>query len=80
MVVFKRWCARLGALASALVLTVFVPVAAWAATDTGEIVVEAARRRGGRGIGVFSLFCCLVVIGLVIVAVLLITRGRSRRR
>ncbi|GIJ78266.1 hypothetical protein SAMN05443287_103250 [Micromonospora phaseoli] len=75
---FGKWWGRLGTLLGTVVLTVFVPVAAWASTGTGELVVEAARRRG-RGFGVFgflSLLCCLVVVAVVVVLLIRLTRGR----
>ncbi|GIJ34251.1 hypothetical protein ACN26Z_26595 [Verrucosispora sp. WMMD703] len=75
---FGRWWGRLGTLLGTVVLTVFVPVAAWASTGTGELVVEAARRRG-RGFGVFgflSLLCCLAVVAVIVLLVIRMTRRR----
>ncbi|MEV2238556.1 hypothetical protein [Micromonospora sp. NPDC049891] len=75
---FGRWWGRLGTLLGTVVLTVFVPVAAWASTGTGELVVEAARRRG-RGSGVFgflSLLCCLAVVAVIVLLVIRLTRRR----
>ncbi|MBQ1051440.1 MULTISPECIES: hypothetical protein [unclassified Micromonospora] len=75
---FGRWWGRLGTLLGTVVLTVFVPVAAWASTGTGELVVEAARRRG-RGVGVFgflSLLCCLAVVAVIVLLVIRMTRRR----
>jgi hypothetical protein len=82
MTAFSKWGARLGAMITAVSLAVFVPVAAWAATGTGEVVVEAAKRRskGGGGVGFFGLLCCLVVVGLVVLAVYLVMRNRRGRR
>ncbi|GGM44922.1 hypothetical protein GCM10011608_32010 [Micromonospora sonchi] len=77
---FGKWWGRLGALLGAVVLSVFVPVAAWASTGTGELVVEAARRRG-RGFGFFgvlSLLCCLLVVAVVVLLLIRLTRGRRR--
>ena len=51
---FGKWWGRLSAVLGAVVLSVFVPVAAWASTGTGELVVEAARRRRGGGFGVLG--------------------------
>lgn len=77
MAFFGKWCARLGAVASAAVLAVFVPVAAWAASDPGELVVDAARRRPRIGMGALFLpICCLLVVGGVVLIVVLIMRGR----
>ena len=75
---FGKWWGRLGTLLGTVVLSVFVPVAAWASTGTGELVVEAARRRG-RGFGFFgflSLLCCLAVVAVIVLLVLRLTRGR----
>ncbi|BCJ60415.1 hypothetical protein [Micromonospora endophytica] len=77
---FGKWWGRLGTLLGAVVLSVFVPVAAWASTGTGEVVVEAARRRGG-GFGVFgflSLLCCLAVVAVVVLLLIRLTRNRRR--
>ena len=46
-------------------------------TGTGELVVEAARRRSrGGGVGVFGLLCCLVVVGGIVLLVVLLMRNR----
>ncbi|SCG79665.1 hypothetical protein GA0070623_4715 [Micromonospora rifamycinica] len=75
-----KWWGRLAAVFGAVVLSVFVPVAAWASTGTGELVVEAARRRSrGGGFGVFGLLCCLVVVGGIVLLVVLLTRNRRNR-
>ncbi|MEV4843027.1 hypothetical protein AB0K20_07385 [Micromonospora matsumotoense] len=74
------WWGRLSAVLGAVVLSVFVPVAAWASTGTGELVVEAARRRSrGGGVGVFGLLCCLVVVGGIVLLVVLLMRNRRNR-
>ncbi|SCL65436.1 hypothetical protein GA0070604_5435 [Micromonospora eburnea] len=78
MSAWNRWWGRLGAVLGGIVLSVFVPVAAWASTGTGELVVEAARRRRG-GFGFLGLFCCLVVVGVVVLLVLLLMRLTRRR-
>ncbi|HEX5594655.1 MAG TPA: hypothetical protein VFX61_01330 [Micromonosporaceae bacterium] len=75
---FGKWMARLGALLSAVALAVFVPVTAWAAGN-GTLVTEAIQRRRGIGSGLFGL-CCLVVVGLIVLIVLLIMRGRRSPR
>ncbi|WP_328343206.1 hypothetical protein [Micromonospora sp. NBC_00421] len=75
-----KWWGRLSAVLGAVVLSVFVPVAAWASTGTGELVVEAARRRSrGGGFGVFGLLCCLVVVGGIVLLVVLLMRNRRSR-
>lgn len=74
---FGKWWGRLGAVLGAVVLSVFVPVAAWASTGTGEIVLEAARRRSrGGGFGFLGLLCCLVVVGVIVFLVLRMMRNR----
>ncbi|MFE9656066.1 hypothetical protein [Micromonospora sp. NPDC006431] len=79
MSAWNRWWGRLGAVLGGVALAVFVPVAAWASTGTGELVVEAARRRSRGGFGVLGLLCCLVVVGGIVLMVLLLTRGRRNR-
>ncbi|OKI68872.1 hypothetical protein [Micromonospora sp. CB01531] len=79
MSAWNRWWGRLGAVLGGVVLAVFVPVAAWASTGTGELVVEAARRRSRGGFGILGLLCCLVVVGGIVLLVLLLTRGRRNR-
>lgn len=79
--VSSRWWARLGTMVGALVLAVFVPVAAWAAGSTGELVTEVARRRPRiGGLGLFGALCCLVVVGGVVLALVLVMRGRRSGR
>lgn len=77
MSVRNKWWAALAAILGALMLSVFTPVTAWAATGAGERAVEAARRpRGGA-----NLVCCLVVIVVVLLLVLwLVRRRRDRQR
>ncbi|MBM0237279.1 hypothetical protein JNW88_09095 [Micromonospora sp. ATA32] len=78
MPAWNKWLRRLVAVLGAVVLSVFVPVAARASTGTGERVVEAVRRRPRGGAG---LLCCLVVIAVVLLLVLwLIRRRRGRPR
>lgn len=73
---FSKWWGRLSAVFGAVVLAVFVPVAAWASTGTGELVVEAARRRSRGGFGILPLLCCLVVVAIVVFLVLRLMRNR----
>ncbi|MER7890531.1 hypothetical protein ABTX15_11970 [Micromonospora sp. NPDC094482] len=74
---FGKWWGRLGAVLSTVVLAVFVPAAAWASSGTGELVVEAARRRSRGGFGFIGLLCCAVVV--VVVVLLLLSMMRNRR-
>ena len=76
---WNKWWGRLGAVLGTVVLSVFVPVAAWASSGTGEIVVEAARRRSRGGFGFLGLPCCLVVVGGIVLLVVLLTRNRRNR-
>lgn len=73
----NKWWGRLTAVLGTVLLSVFVPVAAWASTGPGELVVEAARRRGrGGGFGLIGLLCCLVVVAVVVVLLMRMMRGR----
>ncbi|WP_328462096.1 hypothetical protein OHA21_34315 [Actinoplanes sp. NBC_00393] len=75
-----KWWTRLTAVLTGAVLALVIPAHAWAASNgVTEIAVEAARRRSRGGFGVFGLLCCLVVVGLVILAIVLISRNRKRR-
>lgn len=67
---WSKWWGRLSAVLGAVVLSAFVPVAAWASTGTGELAVEAARRRSRGGFGVLSALCCLLVVGAIVFLVL----------
>ncbi|MEU2610417.1 hypothetical protein ABZ570_02315 [Micromonospora sp. NPDC007271] len=80
MSAWNRWWGRLGAVLGTVVLSVFVPVAAWASTGTSELVMEEARRRARGGFGVLGLFCCLVVVGVIVLLVLLLMRLTRNRR
>jgi len=79
-----KWWSRASAAVVGLVLTLVVPVHAWAvSTGTADVAIEAARSRrrsGGFGLlGVLGLVCCLVVVGGIVLAVVLISRNRKRR-
>ncbi|MBQ1046425.1 MULTISPECIES: hypothetical protein [unclassified Micromonospora] len=69
---WNRWRVRLSVVLGAVALSVFVPVAAWAASG----IALDGRPKGG-----FSGFdCCLGVVGVVAVLVVIIIReGRNRR-
>lgn len=77
---WSKWWGRLsavlGAVLGAMVLSAFVPVAAWASTGTGELVVEAARRRSRGGFGFLSALCCLLVVGAIVFLVLRLMGNR----
>jgi hypothetical protein len=78
-----KWWSRTAAAVTGVVLTLVVPVHAWAAGNgVADAAVEAARyrRRGGFGfLGFLGALCCLAVVGGIVLIILLITRGRRRR-
>lgn len=79
-----KWWSRAAAAVTGVILTLVVPVHAWAvSTGADQIAIEAARyrrRRGGFGIlGVLGGLCCLLVVAGIILAVILISRNRKRR-
>ena len=79
-----KWWSRVTAAVTGLVLTLVVPVHAWAASKGLDgVAVEAVkyrRRRGFGGFGLFAGLCCLVVVGLIALVVYLIVRSRGRKR
>lgn len=79
MSAFAKWWSRLSTVFGAVVLAVFVPVAAWAASGPGELVTEAARRRRG-GFGFLGFLCCLVVVVVIVLLALRLLRGRRGPR
>lgn len=84
MSVVVKWWSRVAAVVTGAVLTLVVPVHAWAASNgVADVAVEAARarsRRGGFGFfGIFSLLCCLLVVGSIVLVVVLITRSRRKK-
>jgi hypothetical protein len=79
-----KWWSRLAAMLSGAALTLVVPVHAWAASNgTADLAIEAARyrrRRSGFGfVGFLGGVCCLVVVGAIVLAIVLISRNRKRR-
>jgi hypothetical protein len=77
-----KWWSRLAAAVTGLALMLVVPAHAWAASKGAtDVAIEAARyrRRGGFGVfGVLGGLCCLVVVGSIVLAVVLISRKRKR--
>ena len=79
-----KWWSRLAAVVSGAVLTLVVPVHAWAASNgVADLAIEAARsrrRRSGFGlIGIVGGLCCLfVVAAILLIIVLTISRRRKR--
>ncbi|MEH0971040.1 hypothetical protein V6U77_07855 [Micromonospora sp. CPCC 205546] len=79
MSAWNKWRGRLGAVLGAVGLSVFIPVAAWASSGSGEIVVRAGQnaRPAKAGFGGFD--CCLIVFfGIGLLVVLLIKLARNR--
>ena len=81
-----KWWSRLTAAVTGLVLTLVVPVHAWAASNgVADVAIEAARPRGRRRSGMsgvvllFGGLCCLLVVGAIVLAFVLISRNRKRR-
>jgi hypothetical protein len=79
-----KWWARLSAALTGAALTLVIPVHAWAASNgVADVAVEAARyRRRRSGFGFFPIIgglCCLLVVGGIILAIVLISRNRKRR-
>ena len=79
-----KWWSRVTAAVTGLILTLVVPVHAWAASrGLDGVAIEAVkyrRRRGIGGFGIFGAVCCLVVVGIIALVVYLIVRGRGRKR
>lgn len=80
----KVWT-RLAAAVTGVMLTLVVPVHAWAVgKGVDGVAIEAAkyrRRRGGFGFfPIFGGLCCLLVVAAVVLGVVLISRNRKRRQ
>jgi hypothetical protein len=77
-----KWWSRATAAVTGAVLTLMIPVHAWAvSTGVGDVAIEAARsrRRGGSGLFLIGAVCCLLVVGGIVLAIVLISRNRKRR-
>ena len=79
-----KWWSRVTAAVTGAVLTLVIPVHAWAASNgTDQLMIEAARsrrRRGGIGfLPIFGGLCCLLVVAGVVLALVLISRKRKRQ-
>ncbi len=78
-----KWWSRATAALTGAMLTLVIPVHAWAAsTGAADIAIEAARsrrRRGGFGfLPIFGGICCLLVVAGIVLAFVLISRKRKR--
>jgi ABC-type multidrug transport system permease subunit len=78
-----KWWSRLTAAMTGAILTLVVPVHAWAASNgVADVAVEAVRyrrRRGGLGFGLIGALCCLAVVAVIVLVIYLISRNRKRR-
>ena len=79
-----KWWSRLSAAVTGAVLTLVIPVHAWAASNgVADVAIEAARSRRRRsGIGFLPILggvCCLLVVAGIVLAFVLISRNRKRR-
>jgi hypothetical protein len=79
-----KWWSRMAAAVTGAVLTLVVPVHAWAASNgVADIAVEAARarrRRGGFGFfGLFGGLCCLFVVAAIVLVIVMVARKRKRK-
>ena len=80
-----KWWSRAAAAVTGVVLTLVVPVHAWAASNgVADVAIEAAKyRRRRSGFGAFGLLgglCCLIVVAGIVLAIVLISRGRRRKQ
>ena len=78
-----KWWSRATAVLTGAMLTLVIPVHAWAAsTGAADIAIEAARsrrRRGGFGfLPIFGGICCLLVVAGIVLAFVVISRKRKR--
>ncbi|MEV4349579.1 hypothetical protein AB0J83_34390 [Actinoplanes sp. NPDC049596] len=79
-----KWWSRMAAAVTGAVLTLVVPVHAWAASNgVADLAIEAAKaRRGRRGFGFFGIFgalCCLFVVAAIVLVIVLVSRNRKRK-
>jgi hypothetical protein len=79
-----RWWSRVAAAVTGAVLTLVVPVHAWAASyGVADVAIEAARYRRRRSsfgfLPIFGGLCCLLVVAAIVLAFVLISRNRRRR-
>jgi succinate dehydrogenase hydrophobic anchor subunit len=78
-----KWWSRGAAAVTGLMLTLVVPVHAWAASNgVADVATEAVRyrrRRSGFGfVGLLGGLCCLFVVAAIVLVILLVRRGRRR--
>jgi hypothetical protein len=85
MAAMVKWWSRAAAAVTGVVLTLVVPVHAWAVGNgTADLAIEAARvrrRRGGFGFfGLLGGVCCLLVVAAIVLIIVLSSRRRRGRR
>ena len=78
-----KWWSRATAALTGAMLTLVIPVHAWAASNgVADIAIEAARsrrRRSGFGfLPIFGGLCCLLVVAGLILGFVMISRKRKR--
>ncbi|MEU1607018.1 hypothetical protein [Micromonospora matsumotoense] len=79
MSAWGKWRGRLGTVLGTVGFSVFIPVAAWASSGSGEIVVRAGQNVRPAKAGFASFDCCLMVLfGIGLLVVLFIKLARSR--
>ncbi len=79
-----KWWSRATAALTGAMLTLVIPVHAWAASNgVADIAIEAARSRRRRsGFGILPIFggiCCLLVVAAIILSFVMISRKRKRQ-
>ena len=79
-----KWWSRAAAAVTGVMLTLVVPVHAWAASNgVADVAIEAAkyrrRRSGGFGFLFVGGLCCLLVVAAIVLVIVLVTRGRRKK-
>ena len=80
-----KWWSRATAALTGAMLTLVIPVHAWAASNgVADVAIEAARSRRRRsGFGFLPILggvCCLLVVAGIILAFVIMSRNRKRRQ
>lgn len=78
-----KWWSRATAVLTGAMLTLVIPVHAWAAsTGVADIAIEAARSRRRRSgfsfLPIFGGICCLLVVVGLVIGFVMISRKRKR--
>jgi hypothetical protein len=76
-----KWWSRASAAVTGLVLTLVIPVHAWAASyGLDGVAIEAVRSRRRGGFGFFPIIggvCCLLVVAAIVLGLVLMSRRRK---